>query len=119
YGRGKNWAIEDRNGDRRGGHGAGLVVRGDEVAEDDEVARGLFGRASPGLAHQLVEAEGARHPARQGRVQDPGGTRVQVDLVPEAQGVARDALVPGLARDHFPARLEGDAARELQARVSA
>ena len=67
----------------------------------------------------------SRNPAARGiprdsrRRQHPGRGGIEVDLVPEAQRIAGDPLVPGLARDHGAPRLERQPARELQARVGA
>ena len=58
-------------------------------------------RSRPSRA-QVAEATGTRHAPREARREHPGGRGVEIDLVAEAQRVARDALVPGLARDTSP-----------------
>ena len=103
-----------------GGHRARLVVRRSKAVEDARSPpTSVSSERAAHPAQEVAEAAGARHAAREARREHPGGRGIEVDLVAEAQGVARDALVPGLARDHLAARLERDAAGELQARVGA
>ena len=102
------------------GTGPRLVVRRAEAVEDHEAADlPPPPNEPPSAAHQVAEAAGPRHAAREARREHPRGRGVEVHLVAEAQRVARDALVPGLARDHRPPGLEREAAGELQARVRA
>src|SRR3990172_10747577 len=87
--------------------------------EDDEVAGA---RLREGAAHrpgEQSEAGRARHAARETGREHPRRGGMEVDLIWEAQRIARDALVPGLAGDDVATRVEGDPPRELQARVDA
>ncbi len=102
-----------------GGDGTAFVVRRPEAVEHNDVARGRLAPRAAHLGEQLAEAGRPRHPPREMRRQHPRRPRVEVHLVAVTQGIARDALVPGLGRDHRVAALHGQAARELQARVRA
>ena len=79
-------------------------------------------RLAPRPAHlgeQPAEAGRPRHPPRELGGQHPRGPRIEVDLVAVTQGIAGDALVPGLRGDHRVAALHGEPSRELKARVRA
>ena len=67
----------------------------------------------------LAKSRGPGHAARESGMEDPGRSGVEVHLVPKAQRVARDPLVPGLAGDDPLAGFEGEAGRELEAGVRA
>src|SRR5439155_16671651 len=97
------------------GHRPRLVVGWSKAPEHDEVPGRVLLPRPAHLVQQIAEAGGARHAAREVGRQHPGRPGVEVHLVPEAQGVAWDALVPGLAGDDALVGLEREPAGELPA----
>ncbi len=101
------------------GTGSPLVEGRAEPPEDHEIAGRVLGHGTAHLPHEVAKTSRARHAPREHGREHPGRVRVEVHLVTKPEGIARDALVPGLAHDHVAKGLEPEPSRELEARVGA
>jgi hypothetical protein len=111
--------VQRQDRERFARHRPRLVERRHEPAEHHEVRGRVLAPGPAQLAQQVAEAARAQHAPRQARREDPGRLRVEVHLVAEAQRVAGDALVPGLADAQALLGRKREPAGELEARVRA